>query len=146
MTLLKKIILDATAVATVCGLLMFQSNSFAHEGEMHGAHIDAQMQKLHEMMPMYATAITKVAAALEKRDMAVVKAETVKMLATIPDLKKSKPHKNLKQLGTYRGIAAGFAGDLEKMANLANKGDLVPLKAALRKVGSRCAECHAKFR
>ena len=110
------------AVITVCALLFVQGGAFAHEGEKHEQKhkTDTQMQKLHGMMPMYAMALAKLEAALEKGDAAAVGAEAGKMLATTPDLRKGKPHKNLKQLKTFRSIAAGFENDLKEMAELAN--------------------------
>lgn len=136
-----------TAV-TICAFLLIQGGAFAHEGakrtKRHGTN--AQMQKLHDMMPMYAMALAKLEAALEKRDAAAVEAEAGRMLATTPDLKKGKPHKNLKQLKTFRSIAAGFESDLEETVELVKKGDFAKARAAFQKAEAKCAECHAKFR
>ena len=81
---------------TISAILLLQGCAFAHEGENHAlSHKEnAAMAKLHKMMPMYARAQAKINAALEKEDAATVTQETRKILATIPDLKKAKPHKN----------------------------------------------------
>lgn len=136
------------AAITACAFMLIQGAAFAHEGEKHGGKqkTDAQMQKLHDMMPMYGAALANVEKALEKKDAAAVEAEAGKMLATTPDLKKAKPHKNLKQLKTFRNIAAGFESDLKETVELAKKGDFVKAKTAFGKAESKCAECHAKFR
>lgn len=136
------------AATMVCALLLVQGTAFAHKGEKHTKKqkTDARMQKLHDMMPMYGIALANVEKALEKGDTAAVEAEAGKMLATAPDLKKAKPHKNLKQLKTFRSIAAGFESDLKETVELAKKGDFTKAKAVFKKAEAKCAECHAKFR
>lgn len=133
---------------TICAFLMIQGWAFAHEGEKHAKSqkSDEQMQKLHDMMPMYAMALAKLEAALEKGDLTAVETEAGKLLATTPDLRKAKPHKNLKQLKTFRSIAARFEGDLKETVELAKKGDFARAKTAFGKAEAKCAECHAKFR
>lgn len=134
-------------VITICAFLLIQGGAFAHEGKKHGKDTaNAQMQKLHDMMPMYAVALAKVEAALEKGDPAVVESEAGKMLATAPDLEKAKPHKNLKQLKTFRNIATGFEKDLKETVDLTKKGDFAKAKDVFKKTEAKCAECHAKFR
>src|SRR5512147_581176 len=105
--------------------LMAQGGAFAHEGEHHaqGHKEDARMGKLHKIMPMYAQAQAKIDEALTKKDAVTVKKETGKILTTIPDLKNSRPHKNLKEIATFRKIASAFAADIEKTAALAKSGD-----------------------
>lgn len=136
------------AAISICALLLIQGGALAHEGEKHEKKqkADPQMQKLHGMMPMYGMALAKVETALEKKDVAAVEAEAGKMLATTPDLKKAKPHKNLKQLKTFTNIAAGFESDLKETVELAQKGDFDKAKAAFKKAEEKCAKCHAKFR
>ena len=130
-----------------CVLVLLQGSAYAHEGEMHGEkHHDARMSKLHKMMPMYAQIQAKVNSAMGKGDAATVAAEAEKILATIPDLKKSKPHKNLKKIGTFRKIADDFSSDVKATAVMAKKGDLAGATAAFKKAGERCDECHSKFR
>ncbi|KAF0217122.1 MAG: hypothetical protein FD174_3423 [Geobacteraceae bacterium] len=133
---------------TFSAVLLIQSGAFAHEGEKHEKKhkANAQMQKLHDMMPMFAAAQANVEKALEKGDSASVEAEAGKMLATAPDLKKAKPHKNLKLPKTFRNIAAGFESDLKETVELAKKGDFTKAKAAFQKAEAKCTECHAKFR
>lgn len=133
---------------TICAFLLIHGWAFAHEGEKHekSQKTDAQMQKLHDMMPMYAMALAKLEAALEKGDPTAVEAEAGKLLATTPDLREAKPHKNLKQLKTFRSIAAKFEGDLKETVELAKKGDFAKAKTAFGKAEAKCAECHAKFR
>lgn len=136
-----------TAV-TACAFLLIQGGAFAHEGERDTKKhkTNAQMQKLHGMMPVYAMALAKLETALKKGNAAAVEAEAGKMLATTPDLIKGKPHKNLKQLKTFRSIAAGFESDLKETVELAKKGDFPKARDAFKKAEAKCAECHAKFR
>lgn len=138
-----------TAAITACALMLIQGAAFAHEGEKHEQKThktDAQMQKLHDMMPMYGAALASVEKALEKKDAAAVETEAGKMLATTPDLKKAKPHRNLKQLKKFRSIAAGFESDLKESVELAKKGDFGKAKDAFKKAEAKCAECHGMFR
>lgn len=131
----------------VCVLAMIHGGAFAHGVEKHGKHHrDAQMDRFHKMMPMYAQAQAKINEALNKGDAAAAEAEAQQILATIPDLKKSKPHKNLKKLGTFKKIADAFGTDVKTTADMAKKGDFVGARAAFRKAEERCNECHAKFR
>jgi hypothetical protein len=143
-----RIMLKKVAVAIVVAILLPQSAAFAHEGEDHGQghKADAQMQKLHHIMPMYAQAQTKINEALSNGDVATIKAETGKILATIPDLKKAKPHKNIKQVATFRKIASAFEADIKKTAGLAKTSDFARAKDAFQIAQIRCNECHAKFR
>ncbi|MFZ3208955.1 MAG: cytochrome c [Geobacteraceae bacterium] len=136
------------AAITIFAFLLVQGGAFAQEGEKHGGKhkADPQMRKLHDMMPMYAVALSKVETALGKGDPATVETEAGKMLATAPDLKKAKPHKNIRQLKTFRNIATGFEKDLKETVKLAKKGDFAKAKDVLKKVEANCAECHAKFR
>lgn len=139
---------SAIAVCLIGAFFSYQAGAFAHEAEKHtkGHEKDVQMQKLHDMMPMYSVSLSKVEAALEKGNSAAVETEAGKMLATAPDLKKGKPHKNLKQLKTFRSLAAGFESDLKETVVLAKKGDFVKAKDAFKNAEAKCAECHAKFR
>lgn len=133
---------------TASAILLTQSGVFAHEGEKHpkGHKEDVQMMKLHAIMPMYAQAQLRVNAALDKRDAATVGSESGKILASMPDLKKAKPHKNLKEIKIMRKLASAFEGDVKATKALAKKGDWAGAKAAFAKAEKRCDECHAKFR
>lgn len=138
----------AIVVGLLCTLLSLHGGAFAHEGEQHRKKhkVDPQMEKLHKMMPLYAQAQAKINEALEKRDAATVEAESGKILATTPDLKNIKPHKNLKQMKTLREIASAFEGDVKATAAGAKKGDFAAAKAAFTQAQKRCDACHAKFR
>lgn len=128
-------------------ILLTGGMSFAHEGEEHGHHHhDAQMAKLHEMMPKYAEAQATINTALEKEDVATVVKETGYLLSTVADLKKSKPHKKLKELADFKKIAGKFEQDVRQTADSARKGDVSGAKAAFAEAQKRCAQCHNKFR
>ena len=133
---------------TACTILLIQGGVFAHEGEKHpeGHMEDVQMTKLHAIMPMYAQAQLRINAALGKGDASTVGSETGKILSTLPDLKKSEPHKNLKQIKTMRKLVSAFEGDVKATAALAKKGNWAGAKVAFAKAQKRCDECHAKFR
>ena len=104
------------------------------------------MAKLHKMMPMYARAQVKINAAMEKEDSATVVKETRKILATIPDLKKAKPHKNLRELKAMGKIAAEFEKDVGNTVALAKKFEFAGARIAFENAQKRCNECHVKFR
>ncbi|CAG0990201.1 cytochrome c [Geobacter sp.] len=136
-----------TIMLMVWAFLLTHGIAFAHGGEKHGTnHSDAQMDRFHKMMPMYAQVQAKINEALEKGDTSAVEAEAEKILATIPDLKKSKPHKNLKKIATFKKIADAFGADVTATAGMAKKGDLAGARTSFRKAEERCNECHAKFR
>jgi len=131
----------------VWAFLLTHGSAFAHGGEEHGTnHSAAQMDRFHKMMPMYAQVQAKINEALEKGDTAAVGVEAEKILATLPDLKKSKPHKNLKKIDTFKKIADAFGADVRTTANMAKNGNLTGAGVAFRKAEERCKECHAKFR
>ena len=98
------------AIIVVSAFLLLAGVVFALESENHQQMHEGngQMGKLHKIMPMYAQAQAQINAALEKRDAATVARETGKILATIPDLKKAKPHKNLRELKAMGRIASAF--------------------------------------
>jgi soluble cytochrome b562 len=106
----------------------------------------AQMKKLHAIMPMFSVALAGLEAALEKGEVAVVEAEAEKIIAAIPDLKKSKPHKNIKQRKKFVAFAATLEETITSTAILANQGDFAAAKAAFKNAEKTCAACHAKFR
>lgn len=128
-------------------LVLIHGGAFAHGVEKHGKkHSDPQMDRFHKMMPMYAQVQAKINEALDKGEAAVVEAEAQQILVTIPDLKKSRPHKNLKKLDRFKKIADAFGTDVKTTADMAKKGDFVGARAAFRKAEERCNECHSKFR
>jgi cytochrome c556 len=130
-----------------CAFLLMQGVSLAREGEKHGDHhAEAKMTRLHKMMPKYAKSRTRINAALEEGDVATISKETGYLLSTAADLKKSKPHKKLKELKEYRGIAESFEKDVKSTAELAGKGDFEGAKAAFSNAQKKCSACHVKFR
>ena len=130
------------------GLLTIYGQAFAHGTEKHGKSkpADAQMKKLHDMMPMFSVASAKLEAALEKGDAAAVEAEAGKILSALPDLKKSKPHKNVKQRDKFLKLTKRQEETVIATVELAKKGDFAGARAAYKKVEEVCTECHAKFR
>lgn len=138
---MKRTITALTAVFLVSGV------AFAAAGHGHGKHqMDAQMAKLHKMMPRYGAAQVSINAALDDGDLKTVARETAYLLSTTSDLKKSKPHKNIKELAEFRKIAAGFERDVRKSAEAAKKGDAAGAKEAFAGAEKACDACHAKFR
>jgi len=130
------------------GLLTIYGQAFAHGTEKHGKSkpADAQMKKLHDMMPMFSVASAKLGTAIEKGDAAAVEVEAGKILSVLPDLKKSKPHKNVKQRSKFVELAKKQEEALTSTVDRAKKGDFPGARAAYKKVEQVCAECHAKFR
>ena len=118
----------------------------AHGTDSHGGTIDAQMKKLHDMMPVFTAASAELKSALDKGDIAAAKAPAGKIMAAIPDLKKSKPHKNIKQRKKFVELATKFEETVTSTVELIKKDDLSGAKAAFKKVEEVCAACHAKFR
>jgi len=137
-----------SAVIIVSAILLIQSLAFAHEGEKHSkSHKeDTHMGNLHKMMPMYAQAQAKITAAMEKKDAATAEKEIGKILATMPDLKNAKPHKNLKALKAMRKIASAFEEDIRSTSALIEKRDFSGASVAFENAQRRCNECHVKFR
>jgi len=133
---------------SVAGLLIANVAASAHGAEAHGKHTAAsdQMKKLHAIMPMFSLASAELEAALEKGDKAAAKAQVDKILAAIPDLKKSKPHKNSKQLKKFRENAANLESAVIETEKLVQKGNFVGAGAQFKAVEAACAACHAKFR
>lgn len=125
-----------------CGL------AFAHGAEKHNKSVsaDVQMQKLHAMMPMFSVASAALESAIEKQDSTAVHIETGKILTAIPDLKKSKPHKNIKQKKKFIELATNLETALNATASLANNNDFSGAMSSFRKIEETCAACHAKFR
>jgi hypothetical protein len=133
---------------TATVFFLHQGLVFAYEGEDHQQmhKVNGTMARLHKIMPMYAQAQARINAALEKRDAAMVEKETGKILATITDLKKAKPHKNLQELRAMRRIASAFEEDVRKTALLIKKRDFSGAAVAFENAQRHCNECHVKFR
>src|SRR6266567_3292574 len=97
------------AVVLFAGMLLIKPiEASAHGKDSHGGTIDAQMKKLHAMMPMFSVASADLESALEKGDAPAAETEAGKILAAIPDLKKSKPHKNVKQRKKFVELATSL--------------------------------------
>jgi len=120
--------------------------ALAHEHHEHHemAH-DAQMQKLHAMMPMFATASADIKAAIGKKDAAAVDAATGKVIAAIPDLKKSKPHKHASQRKKFVQLAGQLGAQAKTVADNAKKGDYGAAGNALSQLSATCDACHATY-
>lgn len=139
------------AVISICfafGALAPSGAAFAHGTGSHGTTTvdDVQMKKLHEMMPLFSQVTAKLEAGLDNGNIALVEAETGKLLTYVPDLKKSKPHKNLKQRKKYVELATDLEMAVNSTASLARKSDFAGAKAAFKKIEEACAACHARFR
>lgn len=136
------------ALSLVAGLLALYGSAFAHGTEKHGKMVpaDAQMKKLHDMMPVFSVASAECESALDKGDTAAAKASADRILAATSDLKKCKPHKNVKQHKKFVVLATNFEKTVTSTVDLINKDDLSGAKAAFKKVEEVCASCHAKFR
>lgn len=139
------------AIIIMClmlGLLTMYGQAFAHGTEEHGKMkpADAPMKKLHAMMPMFSVASANMKTALEKGDIPAVEAEAGKILVALPDLKKTKPHKNVKQRIKFVNLATDLDKAVNSTVNLAKKRDLAGAKETFKKVEEICAVCHAKFR
>lgn len=137
-----------TIICLVLGLLAIYAMAFAHGTEKHGktAATDMQMKILHDMMPMFSVASARLEAALEHGDVAGVEVEAGKIIAAVPDLKRSKPHKNIKQRRKFVEQASTLGVAATTTVTLAKKGDFAGAKTAFKKVEEACADCHAKFR
>ena len=142
-------ILLLIAVIQSAGILLIKPmEASAHGTEKHGKMVpaDAQMKKLHAIMHMFSVASANLESALEKADAATAEEEAGKILAALPDLKKSKPHKNIKQRKKFVELASNLGATVTSTAALAKKSDFAGAKAAFKKVEETCAACHAKFR
>ncbi|MEI6824586.1 MAG: cytochrome c [Desulfuromonadales bacterium] len=143
-----RILLSLAMLLTAGSMLVMPIEVLAHGTEKHDHMVptDVQMKKLHAMMPMFSLASANMETALEKGEIAVLESEAEKITAAIPELKKSKPHKNIKQRSKFVDHASNLEKAVMTTVDLAKKGDLVEAKAAYKKVEETCAACHAKFR
>lgn len=136
------------SICLITASLFIYGVAFGHgtvkHDQMHPA--DDQMKKLHAMMPMFSIASAELETALEKGDLAAAKTQADRILAAIPDLKKSKAHKNGTQRKKFVELATKLHESVTSTADLANKGDLAGAKTAFKRVEETCAACHARFR
>lgn len=132
----------------VLGMMALSAVASTHGTEMHGemAMTDMQMHKLHAMMPIFAMAAAKLKLALEKGDVTAVAAEAGKIVAALPDLKKSQPHKNVDQREKFVEFAENLEKTVTTTVSLAKKGDFAGARAAFKIAENTCAACHAIFR
>lgn len=137
----------ALIVLLFLGMLLIKPiDVSAHGKDTRGGVMDAQMKKLHAMMPMLSVASAELESALEKGDSSAAKIQADKILAAVPDLKKSKPHKNIKQRKNFVELASNLDETVTSTVELIQKNDLQGAKVAFKKVEEVCAACHAKFR
>ena len=127
-------------------LFIMPIDTFAHGTAPYGGHMDEQMKKLHAMMPMLSIASAELETALEKGNLADALVQANKIKAAAPDLKKSKPHKNVKQRKKFVELATSFDKAIASTVDLIKKDELSGAKASFKKVEELCAACHAKFR
>lgn len=118
----------------------------AHGKDSHRGAADAQMKKLHDMMPVFSVALAECESALVKGDTVAAKVPAERILAATSELKKCKPHKNVKQHKKFVALATDFEKTVTSTVDLIKKDDLSGAKAAFKKVEEVCASCHAKFR
>lgn len=142
---------NRTAIAVaylMLGLLGSSEMSFSHGTENYAemATADIQMQKLHAMMPIFFVASNRLETALEKGDITTVLVEAGRITAALPDLKKSKPHKNIDQLDKFVELATDLEKSIISVVDLAKKGDFTGAKAVFEKAKNTCDTCHAIFR
>lgn len=132
----------------ILGSLLVPASLWAHGTEKHEKDMmkDPQMRKLHAMMPVFSVASGKLEIAIEKWNLADVEVEAGKILRSIPDLKKSRPHKNLKNRQKFVELAGVLERSLNETVGAAKTGDFAGARRGFAKVEETCASCHAKFR
>lgn len=135
-----------TVILSAGMLLIKPVGASAHGKDSRGGAADAQMKKLHAMMPMFSIASAELEAALEKGDSAAALVQAAKIKTAASDLKKSKPHKNIKQRKKFVEIATNFDEAIASTVDLIKKDDISGSKTAFKKVEELCVACHAKFR
>jgi cytochrome c556 len=111
-----------------------------------GMHADEPMAAQHRLMALYAQTQANINESLQKKDAGTIEAETRKILATSPELKKVTPHNNRKGQKAMWRIADAFAADLKTTVERVGKRDFAGAREAFRKAEEKCSACHAKFR
>ena len=135
-----------TTVACAAFMTAVVPAAHAHGTDPHGGHVDAHMKKLHAIMPMFSLAGAELESAIRKGDAVAVKDQADRILASVPDLKKSKPHRNVNQREKFVELATNLDKAVTSVVDLAKKEDFAGAKAAFKKVETACVACHAKFR
>ena len=135
-------------LSLMMGSLTLSGLAFAHGTEKHGKMVptDAQMKRLHAMMPVFTVASAEMETAIEKSDATEVNAQANRIVSAVPDLKKTRPHKNIKQITVFKSIAGKMGADITKIVTLAEKGNFAEAKVVFKNMEARCTECHTKFR
>lgn len=133
-------------VLSVSLLLLEPIETFAHGKNPHDGGSDAGMNKLHALMPLLSQASAELESAIEKGDAAAAKVHSERILAAVPDLKKSRPHKNAKQRKKFVQLATKLDETVTLTVDLASKGDFAGAKTSFKKIEAICAACHVKFR
>ena len=130
------------------GSLTPHESARAHGNEEHGKMMpaDAQMKKLHAIMPMFSVTSAALKTALEKGDAKTIELEAGKIIAAFPDLKKSKPHKNINQKKKFVEMANKLETSMTSTMYLVKKGNFAGAKGAFKKAEETCAACPATFR
>ncbi len=141
-----KILLLIALLLSAGMLLVNPIEVSAHGKDPRGGTADAQMKKLHDMMPVFSVASAECESALDKGDMAAAKGPANRILAATSDLKKCKPHKNVKQHKKFLELATSFEKTVTSTADFINNDDLPGAKTAFKKVEEACAACHSRFR
>lgn len=141
-----RLVVLITVVLSAGSIFIAPIEASAHGRDPRGGRVDEQMKKLHAIMPMFSVASAELESALEKGDAGAATASAGKILAAVPDLKKSKPHKNIKQHKKFVELAARLEKSVISTVDLIHKNDLSGARAAFKKVEEVCAACHAKFR
>ncbi len=137
------------ALGLLIGSLTIYGVASAHGMEKHGntmASDYARMQKLHAMMPMFSQASAQLAAALKKGDVRSAEWEAERIIAAIPDLKRSKPHKHATELTKYIQRATNLEIAVRSTREMAQKGNFGEATKAYRKIEAACTACHTRFR
>lgn len=135
-----------TVILSAGILFIVPVEASAHGKDTHGETVDTQMKKLHAMMPVFSVASAELETALEKGDSAAALVQANKIKAATPDLKKSMPHKYIKQRKKFVELATNFDETIASTVDLIKKDDVSGAKTAFKKAEELCATCHAKFR
>lgn len=109
-------------------------------------HAATQMKKMHQMMPMLSAAAANLETALAKDDLTATETEANKILSALPDLEKSRPHKNLKDRPKFVALVKEEKIAVATTLDFAKKGNFVEARSTFKKAEALCAECHTRFR
>jgi len=140
-------IIGRVVAGAALGVVGLVGVAAAHGTGGHGAMAhDPQMQKLHAMMPMFSMASATLETALEKGDAGAAETEAGRIIAAIPDLKKSRPHRNAKQKKGFVKLAGQLGEQAGEVRDLARKGEFAAARAAFKNLEATCGQCHDRYR